>query len=167
MEWHAWIVYAHILGAFAFAAGHGVSATVAFRLRTERDPVRIGTLLDLSLYSVSPTALMSIGFIVLFLSGIAAGFTGGYWGKGWIWGSLVLLVVITGLMTPLGGMHYNKVRAAIGQKAPRDKTDAPPPMPLPADQLERLLVSPRPWQLAGLGGIGFALIVYLMVFKPF
>jgi len=167
MEWHQWIVYAHILGAFAFAAGHGVSATVAFRLRTERDPVRIGTLLDLSLYSVSPTALMSIGLIVLFLSGIAAGFTGGYWGKGWIWASLVLLVVISGLMTPLGGMHYNKVRVAIGQKAPRDKTDAPPPMPLPADQLERLLVSPRPWQLAALGGIGFAVIVLLMLFKPF
>ena len=167
MDWHPWLVYAHVLGAFAFAAGHGVSATMAFRLRHERDPIRIGAILDMSVYSVSPTSLMSIGFVVLLLSGVAAGFEGAYWGRGWIWVSIVLLILITGLMTPFGALHYNKVRAAVGQKAPRDKSDAPPPTPLPADQLEPLLLSPRPWQLAAVGGIGFALIVYLMVFKPF
>lgn len=167
MDWHPWIVYAHILGAFSFAAGHGVSATVAFRLRSERDPARIRTILDLSFYSLSPTSLMSIGFVTLFLSGIAAGFTGDHWGRGWIWVSLALLVVITGIMTPFGAMHYNKVREAIGQKLPRDKSDAPPPEPLPADQLERLLVAPHPWILAGVGGVGFATIVALMVLKPF
>jgi hypothetical protein len=41
MDWHPWIVYAHVLGAFAFAAGHGVAATMAFRLRSERDPSRM------------------------------------------------------------------------------------------------------------------------------
>ena len=167
MDWHPWIVYAHVMGAFAFAAGHGVSATMAFRLRRERDPIRIGAILDMSLYSVSPTSLMSIGFVVLLLSGVAAGFEGAYWGRAWIWTSIVLLVVVTGLMTPFAAMHYNKVRAAVGQKAPRDKSDAPPPTPLPADQLEPLLLSPRPWQVAAVGGIGFALIVYLMVVKPF
>ena len=167
MDWHPWLVYAHVMGAFAFAAGHGVSATMAFRLRRERDPIRIGAILDMSLYSVSPTSLMSIGFVVLLLSGVAAGFEGAYWGRAWIWTSIVLLVVVTGLMTPFAALHYNKVRAGVGQKAPRDKSDAPPPTPLPADQLEPLLLSPRPWQLAAVGGIGFALVVYLMVFKPF
>jgi hypothetical protein len=167
MDWHPWLVYAHVLGAFAFAAGHGVSATMAFRLRHERDPIRIGAILDMSVYSVSPTSLMSIGFVVLLLSGVAAGFEGAYWGSAWIWISIVLLIVITGLMTPLGALHYNTVRAAVGQKAPRDKSDAPPPTPLPADLLEPLLLSPRPWQLAAVGGIGFVLIVYLMIFKPF
>ena len=167
MDWHPWIVYAHILGAFAFAAGHGVSATVAFKLRSERDPARIRSILDLSLYSLGPTGLMSIGFVVLFVSGIAAGFTGDYWGHGWIWLSLAILVVITGLMTPLGGMHYNKVRAAIGQKSPRDKSDAPPPDPLPAAALEQLLMAPQPWILAAVGGAGFIMLVGLMHFKPF
>lgn len=167
MDWHPWIVYAHVLGAFAFAAGHGVSATMAFRLRHERDPIRIGAILDMSLYSISPASLMTIGFVVLLLSGIAGGFEGAYWGKAWIWVSIVLLIAVTGAMTPIGAVHYNKVRTAIGQKLPRDKSDAPPPAPLPPDRLEPLLVSPRPWQLAAVGGIGFALIVYLMVFKPF
>jgi len=167
MEWHPWIVYGHVLGAFAFAAGHGVAIAMAFRLRSEREPSRIAAILDMSLWMVSPKSLMSIGFIVLFLSGIAAGFTGGYWGRLWIWVAIGLLVVITGLMTPIGAGHYNKVRAAIGQKLPRDKSDAPPPAPLPADQLEALLMAPTPWILTVLGGLGFAVIVLLMAFKPF
>jgi hypothetical protein len=167
MDWHPWIVYAHVLGAFAFAAGHGVAATMAFRLRSERDPARIAAILDFSLWQVSPRSLMSIGFLVLFLSGIAAGFTGGHWGRLWIWVAIGLLVVITGMMTPVAAGHYNKVRAAIGQKPPRDKGDEPPPAPLPADQLEALLMAPTPWILALVGGVGFAAIVLLMIFKPF
>ena len=167
MDWHPWIVYAHVLGAFAFAAGHGVAATMAFRLRSERDPSRIAAILDYSLWQLSPRSLMSIGFIVLFLSGIAAGFSGGHWGRLWIWVAIVLLVVITGLMTPVAAGHYNRVRSAIGQKLPRDKTDAPPPTPLPPDQLERLLMAPTPWILVAVGGIGFAAILLLMMFKPF
>jgi hypothetical protein len=167
MEWHPWIVYAHVLGAFAFAAGHGVAATMAFRLRSERDPARIAAILDFSLWQVSPRSLMSIGFIVLFLSGVAAGFTGGHWGRLWIWVAIGLLVVITGLMTPVAAGHYNKVRAAIGQRPPRDKSDAPPPAPLPRDQLEALLMAPTPWILAALGGVGFAAILLLMMLKPF
>jgi hypothetical protein len=167
MEWHPWIVYAHVLGAFAFAAGHGVAATMGFRLRSERDPIRIAAILDFSLWNLSPRGLMSIGFVVLLVSGIVAGFTGGYWGRLWIWVSLGLLVVITALMTPFAAGHYNKVRAAIGQKPPRDKSDTPPPAPLPADQLEPLLMASTPWILVVSGGVGFAAIVLLMVFKPF
>src|SRR5437773_2919406 len=114
---------------------------MAFRLRQEPDPIRIGAILDMSLYSLSPTSLMTIGFVVLLLSGIAAGFEGAYWGRAWIWASIVLLIAITGLMTPFAAVHYNKLRAAVGQKAPRDKSDTPPPAPLPADQLEPLLMS--------------------------
>jgi hypothetical protein len=167
MDWQPWLVYSHVLGAFAFAAGHGVAIAMAFRLRSERDPARIAAILDMSLWMVSPKSLMSIGFIVLFLSGIAAGFTGGYWGRLWIWVAIGLLVVITGLMTPIGAGHYNKVRSAIGQKPPRDKSEAPPPAPLPVDQLEALLMAPTPWILTVLGGVGFAVILLLMMFKPF
>jgi len=145
----------------------GVAATMAFRLRSEPNPARIAAILDFSLWQLSPRSLMSIGFVVLFLSGIAAGFTGGHWVRWWIWLSIGLLVVVTGLMTPVAAGHYNKVRAAIGQKPPRDKSDAPPPAPLPIDQLEPLLIASTPWILVAVGGIGFAAIVLLMVLKPF
>ena len=42
MDWYPWIVTLHVLGAFLFVFGHGASAFAAFRLRRERDPVRIG-----------------------------------------------------------------------------------------------------------------------------
>jgi hypothetical protein len=81
--------------------------------------------------------------------------------------AIALLVGITGFMTPVAAGHYNKIRSAIGQKAPRDKTDAPPPVPLPPEQLELLLMAPTPWILVAVGGIGFAAILALMMFKPF
>ena len=37
----------------------------------------------------------------------------------------------------------------------------------PPEQLEPLLMASTPWILVTLGGIGFAAIVLLMVFKPF
>jgi hypothetical protein len=47
------------------------------------------------------------------------------------------------------------------------KTDAPPPAPVPPDQLERLLMAPTPWILVAVGGIGFGAILLLMMIKPF
>ena len=38
--YHLWIVWIHVVGVFLFLIGHGVSIFVAFRLRTEREPVR-------------------------------------------------------------------------------------------------------------------------------
>lgn len=36
-----WLKFAHILGAFLFVGGHGVSMAMALRLRRERDPARM------------------------------------------------------------------------------------------------------------------------------
>ena len=41
-----WIVFIHVLGAFVFAAGHGVSMFVAFQVRRETDRARMAALLD-------------------------------------------------------------------------------------------------------------------------
>jgi len=45
---YAWVVFLHVLGAFAFVMAHGVSANVVFRLRHETQRERIAALLDLS-----------------------------------------------------------------------------------------------------------------------
>ncbi len=164
MDLAGWVVLLHVLGAFAFAAGHGVSALMSFKLRSERDPVRIGALLDFSQYSMT---LMGIGFLVLLVSGIVSGFIGEYWGNLWLWTAIVLLVVVTGGMTPLVASHYTKVRHAVGKRAMSDKKDAPDPVPASPAELEALLVAPTPWIAASLGGIGFVVIVWLMIAKPF
>ncbi len=164
MDWYPWVVFAHIVGAFGFAAGHGTSALMAFRLRHERDPARIAGMLDLSLAGIG---VLTWSGLLLLASGIAGGFINNLWGKGWIWASLALLIVIGGMMTPFGAIHYNKVRRAIGVRLPREKADAPLPEPASAAELEVLLTGAHPWILAAVGGGGFVLILALMRFRPF
>jgi hypothetical protein len=164
VDWYPWMVLTHVVGAFGFVLSHGVSAFAAFAIRREREPARIGAMLDLSSASLNG---LYISLLVLLAGGIAAGFLGGYWGRLWVWVSLALLVGMVIAMYPLGSTHYQQVRRAVGQKAYGDPKDAPPPAPLPAEELAAVIASPRPFLLAGLGGGTLVVIVALMVLKPF
>lgn len=159
-----WIVFAHVLGAFLFAAGHGVSLFVAFQVRRERDRARIGALLD-----ASSAALMAayIGLIVLFFAGILAGIVLQSFGRWWIWVSLGALIAIAMAMTPLGIAYFNGIRVAIGQRTRDLKDTDPDPVPVSDAELEMVLATRRPEQLLAIGGGGFLVILFLMMFKPF
>ncbi|HWP61946.1 MAG TPA: DUF2269 family protein [Candidatus Binatia bacterium] len=169
-----WLRFAHVLGAFVFAAGHGVSIVVAFQLRRERDPARLRAMLDLSGVSLN-LALLSL--LVVLVTGIAAGLVGGSFGRGWIWLSLVVLLLVGGLMTPLGANHFRRIREAVGDgtAAVESPGEAEPgawpvaadPADPPPVELEALLAGRRPELLALVGGGGFAVILWLMMFKPF
>ena len=159
-----WIVFIHVLAAFVFAAGHGVSMLVAFRVRRETDRTRMAALLDLSTISV---AIATIALIVLFLAGILAGVVLNSWSKTWIWVSLVLLVAIGFAMTPLGIGHFNRIRLALGLRTRDIKADQPDPVPASDEVLAAALASRRPEQLLMIGGVGFVVILYLMMFRPF
>ena len=159
-----WILFLHVGGAFLFAAGHGVSIFMAFQVRRERDPGRIGALLDISAASLTAAG---IGLLVLLVAGIVAGITLGSFGRAWIWVSLVLLVVIGGVMTPLGAIYFGNVRNAIGQRPRNLKPDQPDPVPVPAAELEAMLDTRRPELLLLIGGGGFLVILWLMMFRPF
>jgi len=159
-----WIVFLHVAGAFMFVAGHGVSMFVVFQVRKERDRARLAALLDLSGISL---ATAGIGLLVLLVSGILAGIVLGSFGRWWIWISLVLLVVIGGLMTPVGGKYLTLIRIALGQRTRALKPADPDPVPASDAQLESLLVSRAPETLLLLGGAGFLVILWLMMFRPF
>src|SRR6187401_2316208 len=102
LSWtHRYIVYVHVLGVFLFLIGHGVSVMVLWRVRRERDPAVLRTLLD---FSARAIGVMGIGSTIWFFSGIYLGFSGNYWTNGqyWLWASLVIAIVVVGLMTPMG-----------------------------------------------------------------
>jgi Predicted integral membrane protein (DUF2269) len=164
MNLYPWIVLLHVVGAFLFVLGHGASAMAAIRMREERDPARIAALLDLSGASLG---MMYGGILVLLIGGVWAAFAGGWWGHLWIWLAIGLLVVITGAMYPLGSQYYGRVRNAVGLKKYNDPKDAPAPTPTAPAELDALLSSPRPFQLAAIGGVGLLLILWLMIVKPF
>jgi hypothetical protein len=159
-----WIVFVHVLAAFVFAAGHGVSIFVAFQVRRETDRARIAALLDISQLSV---LVATIAVIVLFLAGILAGIVLNSWSKTWIWVSLVLLVAIGISMTPLGIGHFNRIRVALGQRTRDFKEGQPDPPPASDEALAAALATRRPELLLAIGGGGFVVILYLMMFKPF
>jgi hypothetical protein len=162
MELHPWVVYLHVLGAFAFALGHGASVFAAFRIRGERDPARVTAFLQVSELGIG---LFYIGLLVLLIGGIAAGFTGNHWGRLWIWTALGLLTVVIAAMYVIATPYYMNLRQALGLRPPKDQAELPPPIGESA--LAALVTSSRPLWLAAIGGIGLVVIIWLMIFKPF
>jgi hypothetical protein len=156
-------VFVHVLAAFGFVLAHGASALVAFRVRAEREPQRIAALLDLSFAS---TYTMYLSLLVLFVAGVAAGVVGAWFGRLWIWAAIAVLVAVTGAMLVFAVPYYERVSAAVGRPSPRSRPEQPPP-PAPPGELAALLDSRRPEVITAIGGVGLALLVWLMVFKPF
>lgn len=162
---HQWIVFAHIVGVFLFLLAHGVSAGVMFRLRAERDPAVVRTLLDLSARTFG---VMGLGFLMWFFGGILAGFSGNFWtaeGHRWIWASLLVAIAVTGLMTPFAAFYLNRVRAAVGIDTKNKTVDTETPVDPSA--LEAAIQSGRPMLVAAIGVGGVIILAWLMMFKPF
>lgn len=161
---YAWLVFMHVLGGFGFLLAHGASAVVAFKLRQERSPERVRALLDLS---VSSYSVMYIALLVLLGGGIAAGFVGKWWRMGWIWTAIGLLLAMLVAMGLLGTTHYHRVRKAVGLPFMENWKEQPPMEPASAEELDGLLSTPHAVWLAGIGGGGLTLVLWLMMFKPF
>jgi uncharacterized membrane protein len=158
-----WIVFLHVLGVFMFVAGHGVSMFVVFQVRRETDRAKLTALLDLSGWSLG---VAGIGLLILFVSGIVAGIVLNSWGQTWLWVALALFIVIAILMTPVGGTYLRNLRLAIGQPPRGAKPGDPPPVPATDAQLAALQASRKPELLLLLGAGGFAVILWLMMFRP-
>ncbi|HUF06791.1 MAG TPA: hypothetical protein VMP86_05330 [Candidatus Binatia bacterium] len=167
MELYPWIVFIHAAALLLFFIAHGASMAVAFRVTRERDPARVRALLDLSAWSV--TLWPSIAFIIGLAAGIAAGIMGDHFGRLWIWLSLVLLIVVSGVMTPMVAMRFNAVRAAAGIAVTSPFSRRPPAEPPALDEAElhRLLDAWNPIPTAAIGLGAFLVILWLMFFKPF
>lgn len=162
---YSWLVFAHILGIFGFLLAHGTAAAVAFALPRQREVERVRALLDLSR---SVTMVGSVSLLVLLAAGIALGFMGNWWGQGWIWASLGLFILIGVTMTPLGSRPLNRIRQTVDPAHAKPAGALPPPDASVADKpLTVLLAATHPWLLTIIGGGGVALILWLMLFKPF
>ena len=101
----------HVAGVFGFLMAHGVSAGVSFRLRSERSPEKVRALLELSAASYP---VMYGSLMLLFVLGIVLGFMGSWWGRAWIWVSLVGLITLVMLMSHFGSRIYGEARKLSG-----------------------------------------------------
>lgn len=161
-----WLVYIHVLATFAFLLTHGVSSVVALRLRRQHDAPVARAWLELNA-SGGFVAVFYGSLLTLLVSGIISGFLGDWWGQGWIWLSLVLLIAIIVSMFLIGSRHYSRVRQALGMAWFDGRKEHPPGEPLSAEEIEALLVKAPAVTLAIIGFGGIAVILWLMMFKPF
>lgn len=163
MELYPWVVFVHAASVLLFFIAHGTSMAVAFRLKSETDPARVRALLDLSRAALGVPTIVVV--VVGFLTGIAAGFMGGWWDRLWIWVSLVLFVAVALAMTPLAAFRLNPIRAAAGMPV----TNKPDEVVAPEDpdELRRRIGAWQPWPIAVIGLGAFLVILYLMMAKPF
>ncbi len=158
------IVFLHVIFVFGYLLAHGVSAAVAFALKKERDVQRIRTLLDLSAASY-PVMFMTL--YAFFIFGIIAGFMGSWWKLGWIWVSIVLLILIVFFMMAFGGGIYGEARKAVGARY-NVKGKWFPPEPAKSDEeVFAILAKMNPTLLTVIGYGGFVIIAWLMLVKPF
>jgi hypothetical protein len=162
MNLYQLVVFLHVIGLFGFLMAHGVSAGVYFGLQRERNIDRLRWLLQLS---TSTARVMLTSLLVLIVTGVIAGFMGQWWSRGWIWLSLILLIVLWGVMSGLGSRLLNKIRQGIG--LPSSYGQPPLAEPLSAEELNALLDHMQPARLAIMGFGGLAIIAWLMMFKPF
>jgi hypothetical protein len=164
MTMYQWIVFAHVVSAFTFFIAHGVAIAVALRVRHERQVERLQVLLELSNLS-RPTSNVSL--IILLLSGIAGGFMADWWRMGWIWVSLVLLVLMSIGMRHGMSPYFNSLRKAVGSPYVEASKRQVAGEPVCAEEIKALLASAR-MEIPAAIGIGIMVVIlYLMMFKPF
>lgn len=142
--------YLHIVGVVGFVAAHGTSASVALRLRHDRDPAMIGTLLGLSR---STRPMMYLSLLLIIVSGVATTSVLGVWSMPWIWWSIVLLIVMIAVAIVVAVPYYAGIRRALRAEPSHE-------------ELDKLLRSARPLVVTIVETIGVLVILWLMVAKP-
>ncbi len=158
---YEWLIFLHVAAVLAFMVAHGAHITAMWRMRAEADPAVSLTLLN----AVGSVGLLRIWLAVVVGTGVLAAFMGSWWTSSWIWTSLAMLVVIWVAMWRYAGHYYGLVEDAATRAIAARASDAPD-----AAAQQEFDAARRGWQTIGMTGIGFgglAVILWLMMFKPF
>ncbi len=161
---YRWVVVLHVLSVFGFVLLHGASAMVFLRLRGERDPERVKALLQLSSF---PANAAWASLAILLLSGIALGFMGGWWVRGWIWVSLGVLILMILAMGFMGSRSLNVIRGSLGIPSSYGEEPPEPQHRAELGTVQSQLAELPAWPLMAVGGGGIAILTWLMMLKPF
>jgi hypothetical protein len=159
-----WLIFLHILAALTFFLAHGTSAAMAFKIRKETDFTRIGAMLDLSW---STMTWMGVSFLVMGLTGIILPFLIRIWNRGYIWASIVLMLFVFIYMALFNETRYKQLRRLVGQPYMKGNKEFPAE---PASSPEEVATLLKKIDVTGLVVVGYvvpALVLWLMVFKPF
>ena len=156
-QFYLWFVFAHLAGLVLFAICHGASAFMAFRIRGERDPAIVASILQTGALSIGP---MYIGLLLLIVGGLGAAAGLNLWGEPWVIASIVVFIAVLVLMYAIASPYYMALRKSLEERGPDGRPTVEPAA------LARQLDTRRPEILALVGTVGLVLLVWLMVIKP-
>ena len=159
-----WLIFLHIFSAITFFLAHGASAAMAFQLRKETDFTRIRALLDLSR---STQILMGVSFLFMGLTGIILPFLIHIWNRIYIWLSIALMLFVVIYMLISNENRYNKLRRLVGLPYMKGSRLSPAEPPSSPEEVAALLQKTTVTALVVVGYVIPALVLWLMVFKPF
>lgn len=155
------VVFTHVASVLAFMLAHGAHVVAMWAFRGEPDPERALTFFN----DLPKVTLTRILLSVTLGTGVLAGFMGSWWTSAWIWTSLAALVVIWVAMWRYGGSFFGLVQEAAEAAVAARSTDPGNLGPQAAFDAARRTWQPVGLSVVGLGGI--AVILWLMMFKPF
>jgi hypothetical protein len=159
-----WLVFLHVLSALTFFLAHGTSAAMAFKLRRETDLARIRAMLDLS---DSTLEVMVVAFIGLGLTGIALPFFNQNWNKGWVWTAIILMIFVFLWMVWMNERAYKTLRRLVGLPYRRGSKEYPAEPPASVEEVTAVLKKGNVTGLVLVGYVIPAIVLWLMIFKPF
>lgn len=159
-----WLAFVHVLAAITFFLAHGTSAAMAFQVRKETDFARIRALLDLS---SSTLILMGVAFFAMGLTGIALPFFIHIWNRIYIWLSIVLMLFVFIYMAAFNEKHYKQLRRLVGLRYMKGNKEYPAEPPSTPEEVDALLKKTSASSLAVVGYVIPAIVLWLMIFKPF
>jgi len=159
-----WLVFIHVLSAITFFLAHGAAAAMVFKVCKETDFVRIRAMLDLS---VSTFQVYMFSFVVMGLTGLAMPFFIHIWNKIWIWLSIVLILFVAVWMGLVNEKQIKQLRRVVGLPYMQGNKEFPAEPPASSEEVTTFLktINPTQWVIVGYGIP--AIVLWLMVFKPF
>jgi hypothetical protein len=159
-----WLVFIHVLSAITFFLAHGAAVAMVFKVRSETDFVRIRAMLDLS---VSTFKVYMFSFLLMGLTGLTMPFLIHIWNRAWIWLSIVLILFVAVWMGLVNEKQIKQLRRLVGLPYMQGSKQYPAEPPSSLEEVAALLKKINPWQWT-LVGYGIpAIVLWLMVFKPF
>jgi hypothetical protein len=163
MMLHRLLLYVHVLAAFLYLLAHGGSVAVAYSVRRESNADRLRALLDLS----RSTVAVANGLLMLMIAcGIALGFLGHWWSATWLRLAIEILVLIFVVMARSAGPYFRRIRTAVGLVFDGGTWKHTGPDSSP-EELARVLESGSANVITAVSVGGWAVILWLMLFKPF
>lgn len=156
------LLFVHVGSAMAYFLFHGAVASVTFALKRETSD---GQRQVLSRVLDGANRVAPLSLLTLVVSGALLGFLGRWWSDGWLWVSVLALVVLGIFMFVVGGLYFDRRFEAVdGQASVPQNTVT-----------HRLVYHPLmdrhhakiPMLLTVSGVAVMGVVLWLMMFKPF